>query len=75
MLDELEALLVQAARAGEVRDDLEPRKLAGLLVQTVVISIHMSLLGAALDSTPTTADELWSFCCAGMGASSPRSTP
>jgi AcrR family transcriptional regulator len=69
MLDELEALISQAAQIGAVRADIEARKLASLLVQTVVISIHMSLLGAELDSTPTTADELWSFCCIGMGTS------
>ena len=47
MLDELEALVAQAARTGKVRDDIEPRRLASLLVQTVVFSIHMSLLGGA----------------------------
>jgi AcrR family transcriptional regulator len=65
----LTSLVEGAAAEGSFRSDIEPAKLAAFLLQTVVTSLHMSLLGAALDGTPTTGDELWSLCYTGCAGS------
>jgi AcrR family transcriptional regulator len=69
LLAEITTLVEAASAEQSVRADMEPTILAALVMQTVVTAIHMSLLGASLSDVPASGEDMWSFCCTGIGAS------
>ncbi|RFZ64004.1 Bacterial regulatory protein, tetR family [Mycobacterium marinum] len=65
----LTELMEAAAEAGELREDLNPRRIAAMTMQTVMFIAQSS--GGTDDATthPITADEVWDFCSRGFAAS------
>jgi AcrR family transcriptional regulator len=58
-------LLEQAAEAGSVHAD-KPRRLAALLMQTVMFAAQANGVPAGSHAQPVTADEVWQFCLGGI---------
>jgi AcrR family transcriptional regulator len=59
-------LMEQAKHAGALRDDLNPRRMAAVVMQTVMFTAQ-SAGGADEDSAhPITASEVWDFCAFGF---------
>lgn len=65
----LTELMEQADAAGELRAEVNPRRIAAMTMQTVMFTAQSS--GAVDDETvhPITADEVWGFCSRGFMAS------
>jgi AcrR family transcriptional regulator len=51
---------------GQFRRDIESAQMAMVLTQTLVSTLHMSVLGAHWASTPVSEEALWSFCLGGV---------
>ncbi|MGC7101484.1 TetR/AcrR family transcriptional regulator [Amycolatopsis lurida] len=68
LLAVLTELLTEAAEADQLRPDFKPRRMAALVMQTVMFNAQSS--GAADDETahPVTAEEIWAFCAHGFTA-------
>ncbi|WP_181696093.1 TetR/AcrR family transcriptional regulator [Nocardia sp. GTS18] len=59
-------LMEEAEKAGEMRADLEPRRMAAVVMQTVMFTAQ-SAGGSDEDGThPITAGEIWNFCAYGF---------
>ncbi|MEV6658218.1 TetR/AcrR family transcriptional regulator [Nocardia fluminea] len=59
-------LMEQAKHAGALREDLNPRRMAAVVMQTVMFTAQ-SAGGADEDSAhPITASEVWDFCAFGF---------
>ncbi|MCA2207785.1 TetR/AcrR family transcriptional regulator [Nocardia sp. JW2] len=59
-------LMEEAKKAGEMRADLEPRRMAAVVMQTVMFTAQ-SAGGSDEDGThPITAGEIWNFCAYGF---------
>jgi AcrR family transcriptional regulator len=59
-------LMEQAKEAGALREDLNPRRMAAVVMQTVMFTAQ-SAGGADEDSAhPITASEVWDFCAFGF---------
>ncbi|MFD9548985.1 TetR/AcrR family transcriptional regulator [Nocardia salmonicida] len=59
-------LMEQAKEAGALRDDLNPRRMAAVVMQTVMFTAQ-SAGGTDEDTThPITAGEVWDFCAFGF---------
>jgi hypothetical protein len=56
----------QAAAAGQLRAEINPRRMAAMTMQTVMFIAQSS--GGADDATvhPITAEEVWDFCSRGF---------
>jgi AcrR family transcriptional regulator len=65
MLEVLTELVEDGVQQGVLREDLAPRTLASILLQTAVAFVHIGVLGASL-SPPATSDDLWMFCVSGI---------
>jgi len=65
LIDQLEQLLRDASDAGEIRDDLDHRRMAGVLLQAIMFSTFASTIsGTSLNrSTP---DPLWELAYNGL---------
>jgi AcrR family transcriptional regulator len=65
----LTELMEAAGEAGELRADINPKRMAAMTMQTVMFVSQHS--GDADDGTvhPITADEVWDFCSHGFAAS------
>ncbi|MCG5434250.1 TetR/AcrR family transcriptional regulator [Mycobacterium sp. MYCO198283] len=63
-------LMEQAAAAGALRDDLDPRRMAAMTMQTVMfIALPSSTAGeggSGAGAHPITAAEAWAFCSGGI---------
>ena len=62
-------LMEQANAAGQLRDSINPKRMAAMTMQTVMFVAQSS--GTDEDGTvhPITADEVWDFCANGFAAS------
>jgi AcrR family transcriptional regulator len=62
----LAELMEAASEAGELRDDVNPRRMAAMTMQTVMFIAQSS--GGSDDATvhPIGADEVWDFCSRGF---------
>src|ERR1700760_1722306 len=62
----LTELMESASEAGELRDGVNPKRMAAMTMQTVMFIAQSS--GGADDATvhPITADEVWDFCSRGF---------
>jgi AcrR family transcriptional regulator len=65
----LTELMEAAAEAGELRAGINPKRVAAITMQTVMLIAQYS--GGADDATvhPITADEVWDFCSRGFARS------
>jgi AcrR family transcriptional regulator len=65
----LTELMEAAAEAGELRDGINPKRVAAITMQTVMLIAQYS--GGTDDATvhPITADEVWDFCSRGFAGS------
>lgn len=60
-------LMQEAAAAGALRPDANPRRLAAITMQTVMFVAHSNGVSDERGSQrPVTADELWEFCSRGF---------
>lgn len=62
-------LLTEAQQAGQVREELKPRRLAALIMQTVMFNAHSSVASGADSSHAISADDVWDFCARGFTTS------
>ena len=64
----LTELMEEASAAGELREGINPKRMAAMTMQTVMFVAQSS--GEAGDGTvhPITADEVWDFCSHGFAA-------
>jgi AcrR family transcriptional regulator len=65
-IDLLMEVIESGVASGQFRQDIEPAQMAMLLTQTLVSTLHMSVLGAHWASTPVSEDALWLFCFGGI---------
>jgi AcrR family transcriptional regulator len=65
----LTELIEEAADAGELRANINPKRMAAMTMQTVTFVAQSG--GGSDDATthPITADEVWDFCAHGLAAS------
>jgi AcrR family transcriptional regulator len=68
LLSLLTELMEEAVAAGQLRPDINPKRMAAMTMQTVMFVAQSS--GGTDDATihPITADEVWDFCAHGFGA-------
>ncbi|WP_085130099.1 TetR/AcrR family transcriptional regulator [Mycolicibacter engbaekii] len=71
LLDLLTELTQQAAEAGRLRTDTHPRRLAAMVMQTVLFNAQSSPSSADPAVNPLTAEEVWDFCAHGFGHPEP----
>jgi AcrR family transcriptional regulator len=67
----LTELMEEASAAGQLRADINPKRMAAMTMQTVMFNAAQSS-GEETDdaaSHPISADELWDFCAHGFAAS------
>jgi AcrR family transcriptional regulator len=64
----LTELMEEASEAGQLRDGINPKRMAAMTMQTVMFVAQSS--GDAGDGTanPITSDEVWDFCACGFAA-------
>jgi len=62
----LTALMEDASAAGELRPDVNPRRMAAMTMQTVMFVAQSSGEADCSASHPITADEVWDFCAYGF---------
>jgi len=65
----LSELIEGAAEAGQLRAEINPKRMAAMTMQTVTFVAQSG--GGSDDATthPITADEVWDFCAHGLAAS------
>ncbi|WP_353363323.1 TetR/AcrR family transcriptional regulator [Mycobacterium sp.] len=65
----LSELIEEAAEAGQLRAEINPKRMAAMTMQTVTFVAQSG--GGSDDATthPITADEVWDFCAHGLAAS------
>ncbi|TDC71823.1 TetR/AcrR family transcriptional regulator [Actinomadura sp. GC306] len=59
-------LLAQAEDAGRLRPGVKPRRVAALMMQTVMFVAQSNGLVEGGESHPLAADEVWDFCAVGV---------
>jgi AcrR family transcriptional regulator len=64
----LAELLTEASAAGELRAGVDPRRAAGLTMQTVMFVAQSAVVSDGDDLPVITADEVWEFCAHGFAA-------
>ena len=69
LLSLLSELLTEAAAAGELRADVNPRRSAALTMQTVMFVAQSAVVSEEDDLPVITADEVWEFCARGFAGS------
>ncbi|HTM84432.1 MAG TPA: TetR/AcrR family transcriptional regulator, partial [Mycobacterium sp.] len=67
LLTLLAELTEQAAEAGRLRTTANPRRVAAMIMQTVMFNAQSSPAAADPTINPLTADEIWDFCAHGFG--------
>lgn len=65
----LAEFLGEAAEAGELREGLNPRRVAAMVMQTVMFIAQSSVSTEDGEAHPITADEVWEFCAEGFARS------
>jgi AcrR family transcriptional regulator len=61
-IDLLNEVLEAGVASGQFRRDIEPVQMSMILTQTLVATLHMSVLGAHWAGAPVGQDALWAFC-------------
>jgi AcrR family transcriptional regulator len=64
----LAELLTEASAAGELHAGVDPRRAAGLTMQTVMFVAQSAVVSDEDDLPVITADEVWEFCAHGFAA-------
>ncbi|WP_405137878.1 TetR/AcrR family transcriptional regulator [Nocardia sp. NBC_01388] len=66
LLELLTELMTEAETAGELRESIDPRRMAAIVMQTVMFTAQSS--GSTDEETihPITASEVWEFCSTGF---------
>ncbi|WP_137149713.1 TetR/AcrR family transcriptional regulator [Mycolicibacterium sp. CR10] len=64
----LTELMEQASAAGELRDGINPKRMAAMTMQTVMFVAQSSSDAGDGTINPITADEVWDFCAHGFTA-------
>lgn len=59
-------LLDEANEAGELREGMNPRRTAAMVMQTIMFIAQSSSAADDQDSKPITGDEAWDFCSRGF---------
>ncbi len=60
-------LMIEAAEAGELREDANPRRIAAMTMQTIMfIAQSSSVEDEENVHTPISGDEVWTFCSQGF---------
>ena len=59
----------EASAAGQLRDGVNPKRMAAMTMQTVMFNAAQSSGEPDDVAHPITADELWDFCAHGFAAS------
>ena len=67
-IDLLVEVLEAGTASGIFRSDIPSEQVAMILTQTLVATLHMSVLGAYWADRPVSEDALWSFCAAAVAA-------
>jgi AcrR family transcriptional regulator len=62
-------LMEQASTAGQLRDGINPKRMAAMAMQTVMFVAQSSGTDEDGVTHPITADEVWDFCANGFAAS------
>jgi AcrR family transcriptional regulator len=62
-------LMEQASAAGQLRDGINPKRMAAMAMQTVMFVAQSSGTDEDGVAHPITADEVWDFCASGFAAS------
>ncbi|WP_099021095.1 TetR/AcrR family transcriptional regulator [Mycolicibacterium palauense] len=62
-------LMEEASEAGRLREDVNPRRMAAMTMQTVMFTAQSSAPAEDDEVHPITADEVWAFCARGFAAS------
>lgn len=65
----LTELMEEASAAGELRDGINPKRMAAMTMQTVMFVAQSSGEDDEVAVHPITADEVWDFCSNGFAAS------
>jgi AcrR family transcriptional regulator len=65
----LTELIEEAAAAGELRPEINPRRMAAMTMQTVTFVAQSSSEPDEATTHPITAEEVWDFCAHGFTAS------
>ncbi|MGV0802211.1 TetR/AcrR family transcriptional regulator, partial [Mycolicibacterium elephantis] len=66
----LTELMEEAAAAGQLREGINPKRMAAMTMQTVMFVAQSSGESDESGTThPITADEVWDFCAHGFAAS------
>jgi AcrR family transcriptional regulator len=73
-IDLLREILDAGVAAGRVRDDVDVAEISVIMTQTLVATMHMSVLGAHWAGSTVSAEALWAFCL-GAVAAPPGSSP
>ncbi len=72
LVDLLEEVLGEAARAGAIRDEAATRRVAGVLLQAIMFNVFAATIsGSPVDPDDDAADELWGLILHGIGAPEP----
>lgn len=68
LLDLFTGLLGDAAEAGRLHVGTSPRRVAAMMMQTIMFNAHSGVTATGTAASPPTADEVWDFCAAGFVA-------
>ncbi|MCV7317131.1 TetR/AcrR family transcriptional regulator [Mycolicibacillus parakoreensis] len=66
LLTLLAELMEDAAAAGELRADANPRRMAAMTMQTVMFNAQSSPVSTDPEAYPLSAEEIWDFCAHGF---------
>ena len=64
----LTELMEEASAAGQLRDGINPKRMAAMTMQTVMFVAQSSGDVDENAANPITADEVWDFCAHGFAA-------
>lgn len=70
-IDLLNEILEDGVASGAFRRDVEPVEMSMILTQTLVATLHMSVLGAHWAGTPVRPEALWAFCYGAVAGPGP----
>jgi AcrR family transcriptional regulator len=59
-------VIIEAQAAGRVRADIKPRRVASMIMQTVMFLAQSNAVPEDVTTHPITAEEVWEFCSHGF---------
>jgi hypothetical protein len=69
LVELLEEVLDEAAQAGVIREDVNNRRIAGVVLQAIMFNAFATTIsGSAGDPADEAAEELWNLLLRGIGA-------